>query len=203
MNTKRLKLPLWRWDPFLLGVLIVASLIGTVFERLDAPVLSPIGLAVVLTIGAAAAVLIVLPLFVRALRRDGEGTLSIGPETTLEAITATDSDTVLPVVDGKRYQGSVEAAVAHGDAPFTAVLVPRATAWLGRDYRVAVDLLVGGKLYRAGFLPREIDQRVDAVLAPLALASQYVTVPASILNPQKPFTVRVAVGPSLGASEPR
>ncbi|UFS60136.1 hypothetical protein [Subtercola endophyticus] len=203
MNTKRVKLPLWRWDPFLLGVLIVASLIGTVFERLAVPVLTPIGLTVVLTIGAAAAVLIVLPLFVRSLRRDGEGTLELGPGISLEEVAASDSDTVLPVVDGKRMQGSIEAAVAHGDAPFTAVLVPRATAWLGRDYRVAVDLLVGGKLYRAGYLPREIDQRVDARLTPLARSAQYVMVPASILNPKKPFTVRVAVGTSLGASDPR
>ncbi|MCU1475590.1 MAG: hypothetical protein JWQ64_283 [Subtercola sp.] len=191
---KRKKLPLWRWDPFLLGVVLVASLVGGIFERLDVPVLSVVALAVLLTVAAAAAVLLVLPLFVRAMRRDGEGTLTLGPGVTL---TPAETDDVLPVVDGNRYQGSIEAAIAHGTSPFTAVLVPRATAWLGRDYRVAVDLLIGQRVYRAGYLPREIDQRVDAALAPLAESGHYVTVPASILNQKRPYSLRVAVGPTI------
>ncbi len=196
---KRKKLPLWRWDPFLLAVVLVASLIGGLFERLAPPVVSVVALSILLTIGSVAAVLLVLPLFVRSLRRDGEGTLTLGPAITL---TPVETDDVLPVVDGNRHQGSIEAAVAHGTSPFTAVLVPRSTAWLGRDYRVAVDLVVGQRVYRAGYLPREIDQRVDAALAPLAESGQYVTVPASILNQKRPYRVRVAVGPSLGGSEP-
>jgi hypothetical protein len=191
---KRKKLPLWRWDPFLLGVVLVASLVGGIFERLDVPVLSVVALAVLLTVAAAAAVLLVLPLFVRAMRRDGEGTLTLGPGVTL---TPAETDDVLPVVDGNRYQGSIEAAIAHGTSPFAAVLVPRATAWLGRDYRVAVDLLIGQRVYRAGYLPREIDQRVDAALAPLAKSGHYVTVPASILNQKRPYSLRVAVGPTI------
>jgi hypothetical protein len=136
---------------------------------------------------------------VRSLRRDGEGTFAIGPGVTL---SPAETDNVLPVVDGNRHQGSIEAAAAHDTSPFTAVLVPRATAWLGRDYRVAVDLLIGTRVYRAGYLPREIDQQVDAALAPLAESGQYVTVPASILNQKRPYRLRVAVGPSLGASGP-
>ncbi|GGF24806.1 hypothetical protein [Subtercola lobariae] len=192
--TKRKKLPLWRWDPFLLGVVLVVSLIGALFEQLDAPVLSAVALTVLLTIGAVAAVLLVLPLFVRTMRRDGEGSFALSPDVTL---TPAETDDVLPVVDGNRHQGSIEAAIAHGDSPFTAVLVPRSTAWLARDYRVAVDLLAGGRVYRAGYLPREIDQRVDAALAPLAQSGHYVTVPASILNQKRPYQLRVAVGPAL------
>ncbi|MEF2975815.1 hypothetical protein [Subtercola sp. YIM 133946] len=190
----RQKLPLWRWDPFLLGVVLVGSLIGAVFERLDLPVVTAVALTVLLLIAGAAAVLLVLPLFVLALRRDGEGTLALGPGVTL---VEGETDDVLPVVDGKRHQGSIEAALAHGVSPFTAVLVPRATAWLGRDYRVAVDIVIGSRVYRTGYLPREIDQRADAALAPLAEQGRYVTVPASILNQKRPYTLRVAVGPSI------
>ncbi|MDF2442096.1 MAG: hypothetical protein JWR01_299 [Subtercola sp.] len=170
---KRRKLPLWRWDPFLAALVLTLSIVAALFQRLDLPVVSPIALTVLLFAAVAAAVLLVLPVFVRSLRRDGEGSLVLTDRLTLVPLPGTET---FPVVDGHRHRASVEATVARVGTEVTAVLVPGATAWLGRDIRVAVDALAGGKPYRVGYLPKEIDQQIDAALRPLAARGVYRTV---------------------------
>jgi hypothetical protein len=136
----------------------------------------------------------VLPVFVRRLRRDGEGSLDLTADLHLAPL---ETDDTLPVVDGRRHRVSIEAAMATGGPDFTAVLVPGATIWMRRDLRVAVDLLVRGRLHRAGYLPPEIDQHVAEVLAPLAAERRYVTVPASIRTTKKGLAVTVGVGRTI------
>ncbi|WP_136640926.1 hypothetical protein [Subtercola vilae] len=210
----RQKLPLWRWDPFLVAAVLGFSIVAALFQRLDIAVVSPIALTLLLSAAVLAALLEVLPFFVPRLRRDGEGSLALRQETELlppghpvaaagsapRDSTAHDStahDSTLPVVDAQRHQGSIEAALARGGPEFVAVLVPRATAWMGRDYRVAVDLLVGERLYRAGFLPRESDQAIAAQLVPFADRKQYRTVPVGIRTTTKGRVITVDVGPLL------
>ncbi|RFA20610.1 hypothetical protein [Subtercola boreus] len=196
---KRKKLPLWRWDPFLAGLVLGLSVVAALFQRLDIDVVSPIVLTVLLIAAIAAALALVLPLFVPALRRDGEGTLTLNDRITLVPLPTTET---FPVVDGHRHQTSVDAALARGGSEVTAVLVPGATAWMGRDLRVAVDAVVGTHVYRLGYLPREIDQQTAAALQPLASQGLYRTVPASILNQKRPYRVLVALGPSLSELPP-
>ncbi|RFA09516.1 hypothetical protein B7R54_09995 [Subtercola boreus] len=198
---KRRKLPLWRWDPFLAALVLVLSLVAALFQRLDIPVVSPIALTVLLVAAVAAAVLLVLPVFVRSLRRDGEGSLALTDEVRLVPLPVTET---FPVVDGQRHRASVEATLARTGEHITAVLVPGSTAWLGRDLRVAVDALAGGKLYRVGYLPKEIDQQTDAALHPLALRGVYRTVPLTVRSEKSAvtgklrFVLEVRLGPTLG-----
>ncbi|PPF87718.1 hypothetical protein C5B96_03815 [Subtercola sp. Z020] len=194
-SLKRRRLPLWRWDPFLAALVLGLSLVAALFQRLDLPVITPIVMTLLLAVALAAALALVLPLFVPRLRRDGEGSLALSPSTVLVPVPATE---VFPVVDGHRHQTSIEAAEARGGSRLTAVLVPGATSWLGRDLRVAVDAHVGGRLYRVGYLPREIDQATDAALRPLAERGVYRTVPVSILNQKRPYKLQVSLGPTLG-----
>ncbi|RFA14418.1 hypothetical protein B7R22_09265 [Subtercola boreus] len=184
---KRRRLPLWRWDPFLAALVLTLSLVAALFQRLDLPVVSPLALTVLLLAAVAAAVLLVLPVFVRSLRRDGEGSFVLTDQLRLVPLPATQT---FPVVDGHRHKASVEATVARAGTEVTAVLVPGATAWLGRDIRVSVDALAGGKVYRVGYLPKEIDQKIDAALRPLAARGVYRTVALTIR--EVPVALRVS-----------
>ena len=102
---KRAKLPLWRWDPFLAGLVLVLSLVAAVFQRLDLPVVTPIVLTLLLLVAVAAAVLLVLPFFVHSLRRDGEGSLVLDDRISLIPLPPTET---FPVVDGHRHKASLE-----------------------------------------------------------------------------------------------
>ncbi|RFA11860.1 hypothetical protein B7R21_10925 [Subtercola boreus] len=184
---KRRRLPLWRWDPFLAALVLVLSLVAALFQRLDLPVVSPLALTVLLLAAVAAAVLLVLPLFVRSLRRDGEGSLVLTDQLRLVPLPGTQT---FPVIDGHRHRASVEATVARAGTEVIAVLVPGATAWLGRDIRVAVDAVASGKVYRVGYLPKEIDQQIDSALRPLAARGVYRTVELTIR--EVPVAVRVS-----------
>lgn len=78
----------------------------------------------------------------------------------------------------------------------TAVLTPDASRWLGRELRVAVDLIGGdGQIYRAGFVPREVDLELGAGLRALATRRTAVVVPVTINGSRRPFTVDFGLGP--------
>ncbi|CAN5183293.1 hypothetical protein BH09ACT6_BH09ACT6_17650 [soil metagenome] len=215
-SNKRATLPLWRWDPFLVAVVLGLSIVAGVFQRLALSVVSPIVVFTLLVVAIAATVCLLLPLFVPRLRRDAEGSLSITDRTVLAplsvpsaggspapgGVTGSSADDEYPVVDTTRHQASIDAAFARTGGLHTAVLVPRATGWMRREYRVAVDLLVGTRTYRAGYLPREIDEALDAELAPLAERHEYRTTLARIAQTQRPYAVTVVLGPDPGPADP-
>ena len=59
---------------------------------------------------------------------------------------------VAPVADVRRHQPSIELAMLYGGAEQPAVLVPRASRWLSRRYRIGVQLVGGDHPRHAGFL---------------------------------------------------
>ena len=200
-STPRASLPLWRWDPFLVAVVLSLSIVAGIFQRIAVPIVSQVMVIALLVIAVAAALVLLAPFAVPRLRRDAEGSLTLTEHTVLLPVSDSSPRETFPVVDSARYQASIDAAYARGGGSHTAVLVPRATRWLRRDYRVAVDLTIGTRVYRAGFLPQQIDQQLDAKLIGLAARHENVTVSAFIRETKRPYSLTVQVPGSLLQSE--
>ncbi|GAA0995839.1 hypothetical protein [Subtercola frigoramans] len=196
-STPRASLPLWRWDPFLVAVVLGLSIVAGIFQRLAVPVLSQVMVISLLVIAVAAALVLLAPFAIPRLRRDAEGSLTLTERTVLLPVADSSPRETFPVVDSARYQASIDAAYARGGGSQIAVLVPRATRWLRRDYRVAVDLTIGTRVYRAGFLPQQIDTHLDARLITPAERHEYVTVDARIHQIKRPYTLTVELPESL------
>ncbi|QWT23487.1 hypothetical protein KPL76_12300 [Subtercola sp. PAMC28395] len=202
-STPRASLPLWRWDPFLVAVVLGLSIVAGIFQRIAVPVVSQVMVIVLLVIAVAAALVLLAPFAVPRLRRDAEGSLTLTERTVLLPVSESSPRETFPVVDSARYQASIDAAYARSGGPHVAVLVPRATRWLRRDYRVAVDLLIGTRLYRAGFLPQQIDRHLDTRLIGLAERHEFVTVDVLIRQTKRPYSLTVELPESLLQTEPR
>ncbi|MCS5719642.1 hypothetical protein N1027_16035 [Herbiconiux sp. CPCC 205763] len=191
MNYTRRWKPFWRWEAFLFAMVLVLAIAANFVTRADWPVLGPI-FAIVLLVGAVGiAVLLVLPLFLPN-GRDSENT-----RKSLEGVELLEVDPTktLRVVDSDRRQNAIDAAQAKTSGPVTAVLTPDASRWLGRELRVAVDLIGGdGQIYRAGFVPPEVDLELGAALRRLAARRAAVVVPVTIHGSARPFTVDFGLG---------
>ncbi|SDZ01106.1 hypothetical protein [Herbiconiux ginsengi] len=192
MNLTRRWKPFWRWEAFLFAMVLVLAIAASFVTRADWPVVGPILGIVLLVLAVVIAVLLLLPLFHRN-GRDSENTrkslegvelLEVEPEKTLR------------VVESDRRQNAIDAARAKTTGPLSAVLTPDASRWLGRELRVAVDLIAGdGQIYRAGFVPREVDIELGTELRALAARRAAIVVPVTITGSGRPFTVDFGLGP--------
>jgi hypothetical protein len=190
MHTRRWK-PFWRWEAFLFAMVLVLAIAANFVTRADWPVVGPILAIVLLVLAVVIAVLLVLPLFLRN-GRDSENT-----RKSLEGIELVEVEPTktLRVVESERRQNAIDAAHAKTSGPMTAVLTPDASRWLGRELRVAVDLIGGdGQIYRAGFVPPEVDLDLGAELRTLAARRAAVVVPVTINGSGRPFTVDFGLG---------
>lgn len=181
--------PLFAWEPMpflvLIGLLLLTGVV-----RPEAPPL--VFWAYMAVVGAAIVWLLVS--LVRGLRRtnpDAWGDLS-----TLDGIDVIDAPrrerelrAVVPVDETHRHQPAIELARLHGGTEQQAVLVPRASRWLKRRYRIGVQLVGGGRPRHAGFLGRIAEDRWVDVLDVLRQRGTYVRVPAIIVGGSRPYGV--------------
>lgn len=195
MNLSRRWKPFWRWEAFLFGLVLALAIAANFVSRADWPVVGPILSIALLVLAVVIAVLLVLPLF-RRNGRDSENT-----RRSLEGIELlpVEPDRTLRVIETERRQSAIDAARAKSHRPTIAVLTPNASRWLGRELRVAVDIVGDdGQIYRAGFVPREIDFALGAELRPLSARSAALVVPVTIEGNARPFTVEFGLGPVPG-----
>ena len=192
MNFTRRWKPFWRWEAFLFAMVLVLAIGANFVSRADWPVVGPILGIALLVLAVVIAVLLILPLFLRN-GRDSENTRKSLEGVELVEIEPTKT---LRVVETERRQNAIDAARAKSHGPVTAVLTPDASRWLGRELRVAVDLIGDdGQIYRAGFVPRDVDLDLGAELRPLAARRAAVVVPVTIGGASRPFTVDFGLGP--------
>jgi hypothetical protein len=192
MNAKRKWKPIWRWEAFLFAMVLILAMAASLVSRAEWPVAGPILAIALLVLAIVLAVLLVLPLFLPS-GRDSENTRKSLEGVELVPVEATKT---VRVVESERRQTSIDAARAKSTNGVTAVLTPDASRWLGRELRVAVDLIGGdGALHRAGFVPRELDAELDTELQPLAKRRAALVVPVAINGDSRPFTVDIGLGP--------
>ena len=98
---------------------------------------------------------------------------------------------MVPVDDVRRHQPAIELARIHGGTEQSAVLVPRASRWLKRRYRIGVQLVGGDRPRHAGFLSRAAEDRWIELLDGRLERGEYVRVPAIITGASRPYGVEL------------
>jgi hypothetical protein len=188
MPARRSK-PITRWEPAPFLVLVVLLLLTT-FVRPDAPPVLFWGL-IVLIVAALGWLVVSL---VRSARRENPD--QWGDLATLEGLEIVDAPrrssevrAVVPVDDTQRHQPAIELARLHGGAEQAAVLVPRASRWLSRRYRIGVQLVGGDRPRHAGFLGRASEDRWVELLDGLREHGRFVRVPALITGAARPYGI--------------
>lgn len=183
--------PFTTWEPAPFLVLVVFLLLTT-FVRPDAP---PVLFWGLITLIVAALGWLVASL-VRSARRENPD--QWGDLSTLEGLEIVDAPrrsrevrAVVPVDDTHRHQPAIELARLHGGAEQDAVLVPRASRWLSRRYRIGVQLVGGDRPRHAGFLGRATEDRWVELLESLRERGRYVRVPALITGAGRPYGVEL------------
>ena len=181
--------PLLAWEPLPFLVLIGLLLLTGVIRPEGSPAVFWPFLVLVL----AACVWLVVSL-VRAVRRtnpDRWGDLS-----TLDGLEVVDAPrrerevrSVVPVDEVNRHQPAIELARLYGGTEQHAVLVPRASRWLKRRYRIGVQLVGGDRPRHAGFLGRVAEDRWVDVLDGLRQRGIFVRVPAIIVGASRPYGI--------------
>ncbi|SKA85798.1 hypothetical protein SAMN06295879_0832 [Agreia bicolorata] len=189
MPASRRKLSVFAWEPFLLGIVLLAALAASMTVRL--PVAG--------TIVGVVAVIVALPAIVQLVRL---GISRGGDRNTPSGLARLDGFALYDVpVDGvvmldetNRRQDSIDLALGWTDPALMVVLWPGATRWLGRELRVEAYFVGGPKPARAGFLPRGTDASIGEALEALRDEGVLVTVPARVFgagklpDPSRPFT---------------
>lgn len=189
MPSRRRKLSLLSWEPFLLGVVLLAALAASLTVRLD----------IVGTIVGVLAVIVAVPAVIRFTRlglRSGGEHNSSARLVTLTGFDLRDVPTEGKLVldESSRRQDSIDLALGWSDHALTVVLWPGATRWLGRELRIEAYFVGGPKPARAGFLPRGTDASIGEDLERLRDEGVLVTLPARVLgdgkpaDPTRPFT---------------
>jgi len=181
--------PLLAWEPLPFLVLIGLLLLTGVIRPEGSPAVFWPFLVLVL----AACVWLVVSL-VRAVRRtnpDRWGDLS-----TLDGLEVVDAPrrerevrSVVPVDEVNRHQPAIELARLYGGTEQHAVLVPRASRWLKRRYRIGVQLVGGDRPRHAGFLGRVAEDRWVDLLDGLRQRGTFVRVPAIIVGASRPYGI--------------
>lgn len=183
--------PLLEWEPLPFLVVIVLLLLTGIVRPNAAPwLLWPF---VLLVVAAVAWLVVGLVRGGRPANPDRWGDLS--DLDGLELIEATRVErsvrTVVPVVDTYRHQPAIELARLHGGTEQHAVLVPRASRWLSRRYRVGVQLVGGDRPRHAGFLGAAADDRWRELLDGLRERGAYVRVPVLVTGASRPYGVEL------------
>lgn len=186
--------PFWRWAPLPYLVLILLMLATGTMQ--DARLRPAFDVLFWVTLAAAIAVAVwFLAGVVRGPRNpDASGMLrSLDGLVLLEAAPS-DAHPVA-VVETRRRQHAIDAALAFGDARTRAILVPHASSWWGLRYRTAVHLVAGERVWHAGELHHGASERWDAPLEALRVRrGAFVTVPAVIEDAARPFAVDLDLG---------
>lgn len=193
--------PITSWEPVPFLVVLVLLLFTGVVRPDSSPVLF---WAFVALLTAALAWLVVS--LVRSTRRanpDQWGDLSSldGLELVDAARREREVRAVVPVEDTHRHQPAIELARLHGGAEQYAVLVPRASRWLSRRYRIGVQLVGGDRPRHAGFLRRDAEDRWVELLDRLRDRGEFARVPAIVTGAERPYGVELDLS-GLGALEP-
>jgi hypothetical protein len=188
--------PLWRWEVFLFAVVLLLAIVSGFLVRADWGIGGAIAVVALLVVAVAAAGFLIVPLL-RPNGRDSENTRRTVEGVELVPLEGDVSDSgsrTVRVLQSERRQSAIEAARAKSAGEPRGVLTPDASRWLGRRLQVAVDLVADdGAVYRAGFLPPEIDGRVDALVQPLAARGAAAVVPVRVVGAERPFRVEIDV----------
>ncbi len=183
--------PLTRWEPMPFLTVLALLLLTGVVRPDGAPVLLWI---LVASLIASLAWLVVS--LVRSTRRAGPD--QWGDLSSLDGIRLVDAPArerevraVVPVDDVQRHQPAIELARLHGGPVQQAVLVPRASRWLSRRYRIGVQLTGGDRPRHAGFLRRDAEERWVELLDALGERGSYVRVPATVTGADRPYGVEL------------
>ncbi|MBF4634276.1 hypothetical protein ITJ38_07680 [Agreia pratensis] len=189
MPAPRRKLSVFAWEPFLLGLVILAALAASMTVRLP----------VVGTVVGAISIAVALPAIVQLVRL---GLKSGGERNSASRLARLDGfqlrevhvDGVLMLDETNRRQDPIDLALGWTDPALTVVLWPGATRWLGRELRVEAYFFGGPKPARAGFLPRGTEASIGEALEKLRDEGVLATVPARVFgdgklpDPSRPFT---------------
>lgn len=185
--------PLWRWEVFLFGVVLLLAIVSGFLVRADWGLGGAIAVVVLLAVALVAAGLLIVPLL-RPNGRDSENTRRSIEGVELAPLGDGSDARTVRVLRSERRQSAIEAARAKSAGEPRGVLTPDASRWLGRRLQVAVDLVADdGAVYRAGFLPPEIDSRVDELLRPLTARGAAAVVPVQVVGAERPFRVEIDV----------
>jgi hypothetical protein len=183
--------PLLSWEPLPFLVLVVLLLLTGVVRPESPPVL-----LWALVLGIVAALVWLVLSLVRASRQGNPD--QWGDLSTLEGLTLVDASrvarevrSVVPVDDVRRHQPAIELARIHGGTEQSAVLVPRASRWLKRRYRIGVQLVGGDRPRHAGFLSRAAEDRWIELLDGRMQRGEYLRVPAIITGASRPYGVEL------------
>jgi hypothetical protein len=183
--------PLYRWEPLPFLVLLVLLLLTGLIRPERTPV--PFWILVALIVAAIGWLVASVIGGSRRTNPDQWGDLS--SLDGLDIIDAPRRDrevrSVVPVDDTQRHQPAIELARLHGGAEQHAVLVPRASRWLSRRYRIGVQLVGGDRPRHAGFLGRAAEERWVDVLDGLRAGGEYARVPAIVTGASRPFGVEL------------
>jgi hypothetical protein len=199
MSAPRSK-PFLAWEPLPYLVLIVLLTFTGVVRPSSSPwVFWPYTVLLVATLAWLVAGL------VRG-RRDVANPDRWGDLSSLDGIVILDAPrrarevrTVLPVADTLRHQAAIDLARIHGGAEQHAVLVPRASRWLSRRYRVGVQLVGGDRPRHAGFLADAGAEPWRDRLDELRGEGRFVRVPALITGEPRRLGVDLDVSGLEGA----
>lgn len=192
--------PLTRWEPMPFLVVLVLLLLTGVVRPDGSPVL--VWALVVLLVAALAWLVFSLVRSTRRANPDAWGDLSSldGIELVEAPRREREVRTVVPVDDVHRHQPAIELARLHGGTEQSAVLVPRASRWLSRRYRIGVQLVGGDRPRHAGFLRRDAEDRWVELLERLRDRGTFVRVPAIVTGAERPYRVELDLS-GLGALE--
>ena len=201
MPARRSK-PITRWEPApFLALLVLLLFTGIV--RPEGPPVVFWGFMVLV----AGAIGWLIWSLVRSGRRENPD--QWGDLSSLEGLEVVDAPqrsrevrAVVPVDDTHRHQPAIELARLHGGTEQSAVLVPRASRWLSRRYRIGVQLVGDDHPRHAGFLGRSAEDRWTGLLDGLRDHGRYVRVPALITGAARPFGVELDLSGLDGLAGP-
>ncbi|KQO99630.1 hypothetical protein [Leifsonia sp. Leaf264] len=195
---------LLHWEPFAYILLVVLVVLAGSLDPQGAPVAFWIA-----AVFAGAATVYFLVAFVSYGRRSRQNPDPAGNLRTLDDITLVPAEHVdsatnptVTVADANRHQSAIDIVRTRGGERVRAVLVPRSSRWLSRRYRIGVQLVGGGEIRHAGFLPDAADDHWRDSLGALRADDRYVDVPAVIRGSAQPFRVDLdlsGVPAALGA----
>jgi hypothetical protein len=183
--------PFLDWEPLPFLVLLALLLLTGIIRPDSPPALFwPLMLLVV------GALVWLVGSLVRSSRRTNPD--QWGDLSTLDGLDVVDAPhfdrrvrSVVPVEDAQRHQPTIELARLFGGTEQHAVLVPRASRWLSRRYRIGVQLVDGNRPRHAGFLGRAAEERWADLLDGMRQHGRYVRVPAKVTGSARPYGVEL------------
>lgn len=183
------------WEPFPYILLIALIILAGSIDPNGAAI--PFWIAAAFAAAATVFFIIAFASYGRRSRLNPDPAGNLTRLQGIERLTAGHSDVdgapVVTVADARRHQQAIEIVRTRGGENATAILIPRASRWLSRRYRVGVQLIGGGEVRHAGFLPDFADERWRDELGALRDSGIFAEVPARIRGSAQPFSVDLDV----------